>query len=629
MQSIATRRFIAPARYKAKHFTHLLHDNNLKASNHFYLHQVQLSSQSRKMLSWTIALSNVFNKKKQNKLEPIGDSLLVTPAYKLSQQIREGKLKSEGLCERLIERAKLVQPHLNCITQERYDEALREARAIDLLLDEFRAGKREFSAQELELLRSPLLGVPISVKESIKVRSMRNTCGLWTRRDTYAEEDAQVVQNARRNGMIPFCVTNVPECTLFWADCSNKVYGRTVNPYDLSRIPGASSGGEGSLIGSGASLMGIGSDIGGSLRIPAHFCGIYSHKPSPFLVSPEGNYPEINEARLRMFTLGPMCRYATDLKPFLKCLMNDAGSNPKQDSYKRFQPENIGQLRDRLMDLMDEQVDLSQLKFLYFKFNECSQLKGSQSVHCLQEIMDSQQELLDHFSSKFNCQLEHISLDKYIKKTMIMWQCMLRSGGCKDRDLFFKERELEDAFGIDNLFVEFLKIPLGISKHTKESLLAVMVGATIPKDRQKAFVLCEKFEKLAQEMKLEIEQQMGDSGVLILPTIPQVAYKHNEALIRTPDIRFPALLNVLQLPVTHATMRLDKKHKLPYGFSIAAKAYNDHLTLAVAEEIELAFGGWTSPAPLGIDKLSSQNSNQNQIQNGNKQSQNQDQDTKP
>lgn len=497
-----------------------------------------------------------------------------------------------------MERIKQVQPLINAMAQDRFEEALDEARRIDELLARFRSGgpESEFTADQLEQLRSPLLGVPISIKESVMIKGMRNSCGLFDRRNTLAQEDAVAVKNVQRFGMIPICTTNIPECTLFWADCQNTVYGRTLNPYDLSRITGSSSGGEGALIASGGSVIGVGSDIGGSLRIPAHYCGIYSHKPSPFLVNSEGNFPPLKEPRLRMFTLGPMCRYASDLRPLLKCLLTDK-NNAKQDTYFKFQPENIGELRKTVLQRLDESIDLSRVKFYYFNFNTASELKGKQSVQVQSEIMEAQQEVLGHFASKYNCRTEHINLDSYLKKTFVGWQCMLRCGGTVDRDTSYEEDELKEVFGINNVALELIKIPLGLSKHTKETLLTIILGSTVPREREKAFPLCEKYEKFAASFKAELEETLGDDGVLVMPTLPTVAYKHNVSLLKTPDIRFTSLFNMLQLPVSHATIRLDKKHRMPYGVSIAAKQYNDPLTIAIAEEIELAFGGWTPPTP--------------------------------
>lgn len=549
------------------------------------------------MLAAAIALTNIFNSKQQNKLPLLAHEILNSPAHELSKQIKDGSLTASKLCVLYVVRMKQVQPFINAMAQDRFKEAIDEANRIDQLLASFRSGSKsesELSEEEQEMLRSPLLGIPISVKESIQVKGMRNSCGLWSRRDHTASEDAVLVMNARRLGMIPICTTNIPECTFYWADCQNKVYGRTKNPYDLSRISGASSGGEAALLGAGASLLGIGSDIGGSLRIPAHYCGVFSHKASPFLLSPEGNFPEVNECRMRMFTLGPMARYASDLRYLLKCLLSDKG-NLKQDMYFKFQPKDIAQKRQNLIQRLDDPVDLSGIKIFYFDFNESSRLTGRQSLKCQQELMDAQKELIDHFSSKFGAKCEHINLDDYMKKMLITWQCLLRGGGCDEPELYFKENELKHVLEIDSLVCEFIKMPIGLSKHTKESLLSILVGQAIPEDPKQAYPLCEKFEKIAQDHKNDIELRLGDHGVLIMPTLPTIAYKHNEAMLKTHDLRFPCTFNVLQLPTTHATMRLDKRNKMPFGFSIAAKQYQDHLTLAVAEEIEKTFGGWTEP----------------------------------
>lgn len=250
------------------------------------------------------------------------------------------------------------------------------------------------------------------------------------------------------------------------------------------------------------------------------------------------------------------------------------------------------------MEKLDETIDLSQLKFYYFDFNNASELKGKHALHVQTELMEAQQEILDHFRSKYNATVEALNPDKYLRRVFITWKCMMLCGGTVDRETSYDDTELANMFGIHNLAMEFIKMPLGLSKHTKEALLAMAISSTGPRDKKQAFELCEKFEKYATEIKDDIESKLGENGVLIMPTLPTVAYKHNASLFKTEDIRFPSLFNVLQLPVTHATVRLDKKHRLPFGISIAAKQYNDPTTLAVAEEIELAFGGWTPPSQL-------------------------------
>lgn len=537
------------------------------------------------------------------------------------------QLKSETVIEAYIERIRQVQPHINAMCEDRFEDARREARAIDALLDEFRSGRKpegEFTSEQLEMLRSPLLGVPVSIKESIGVRDMRHSAGLYDRRDTRAQSDAVVVRNARRYGMVPICTTNVPEGTLFWADCRNTVYGRTLNPYDLTRVTGASSGGEGALLAAAGSVVGMGSDIGGSLRIPAHFCGINSHKPSPFLVSTQGNWPPVYGSRLRLFTLGPMCRYASDLRPMLKCMLLDAldednkrnqdknlDETIEQDEQTRllhlqmtnkFKPTNINELRRQVLTKLDEPIDLCQIKLFYFNFNTESKLKGRRKLHVQREIMDAQQEVIDHFRSKFSCQVQHVDLDKFLKKTLVTWQCMMLGAGVEgEREQDYDEHRFESEFGLQNSAVlELMKLALGASKHTKEAVLASLVGIVVPRDRSKAFPMGERFERHAEEMRRELDELLGDNGVLVVPTLPSIAYKHHHALIKTPDLRHVALFNVCQMPVSCATFKIDKKHRMPFGFSFATRVYNDHIGITVAEEVELAFGGWQPPTPAGV-----------------------------
>lgn len=119
-------------------------------------------------------------------------------------------------------------------------------------------------------------------------------------------------------GAIPFVYSNVPEGVM-WIESENTLYGRTSNAYDTRKGVGGSSGGEGALISSGASVIGIGSDIGGSIRIPAMFNGIFGLKPTPHKITFKGCVPDAFIGyQADMACLGPMCRFAKDLKPMLK-----------------------------------------------------------------------------------------------------------------------------------------------------------------------------------------------------------------------------------------------------------------------------------------------------------------------
>uniref|UniRef100_A0AC34GCI9 Amidase domain-containing protein n=1 Tax=Panagrolaimus sp. ES5 TaxID=591445 RepID=A0AC34GCI9_9BILA len=127
------------------------------------------------------------------------------------------------------------------------------------------------------LIEMPLYGLPISIKESSKVKGYDQTRGYARELRNFAREDGVMIKQLHKAGAIPFVLTNVPQ-SLLTITCINPIYGTTCNPYNRSRTCGGSSGGEAALIATGGSFMGIGSDVGGSIRIPAHFSKNQKHK---------------------------------------------------------------------------------------------------------------------------------------------------------------------------------------------------------------------------------------------------------------------------------------------------------------------------------------------------------------
>ena len=158
----------------------------------------------------------------------------------------------------------------------------------------------------------------------------------------------------------PVGVTNVPEYC-FWFDSQNMIFGRTNNPYDLSRIPGGSSGGQAAVISYAGSIVGNASDIGGSIRMPAAFCGIFGHKPTPGIIPTHGHHPRIPMERQRFLSFGPLTRYASDLIPMFKVM---AGGEdivkkfvPKIDEPVNFRGVNVYWMDDNYDDPLTTPVD--------------------------------------------------------------------------------------------------------------------------------------------------------------------------------------------------------------------------------------------------------------------------------
>ena len=171
-----------------------------------------------------------------------------------------------------IQRIEAVNPQLNAVVYTMYDAARVQAQAAD-------------EAQARGEPLGPLHGVPITIKDQFLVKGTPSTWGLPSQANHRAKDDGPLVKRLRAAGAIILGKTNIPQL-LYYAEADNPMYGQCNNPWNLKRGPGGSSGGEGSIVAAGGSAMGLGGDIGGSLRVPAHFCGITTLKPtSPLLTN--------------------------------------------------------------------------------------------------------------------------------------------------------------------------------------------------------------------------------------------------------------------------------------------------------------------------------------------------------
>ncbi len=221
------------------------------------------------------------------------------------------------MVEAHLARIEAVNPVINAVVARRYAEARVEADAADA-----RVAAATDDAARAAL--PPYLGVPCTIKECFALSGMPQSSGLVARKDFIAGDDAITVARLRAAGAIPLGVTNVSELCM-WYESNNRVYGRTNNPYDPSRIVGGSSGGEGAIIGAGGSPFGLGSDVGGSIRMPAFFNGVFGHKPTGGLVPGSGQYPAAHGESTRIVATGPLCRRADDLWPLVQILAGPDG----------------------------------------------------------------------------------------------------------------------------------------------------------------------------------------------------------------------------------------------------------------------------------------------------------------
>ena len=227
------------------------------------------------------------------------EEVIFASATTLARAIRERQVSSQEVVDAYLNRITEINPALNAVVQVRAEASRTEARLADEALAH---GE----------IKGPLHGVPFTIKDTYDVAGMICTCGTTGRAAFVALQDATAVTRMRGAGAIALGLTNVPELLLAF-ESDNLVYGRTNNPYDLSRTPGGSSGGEAATIAAGGSPLGLGTDSGGSIRVPAHFCGVAGLKPTWGRVPLTGLFPPPLGISARIRHAGPLARSVEDL----------------------------------------------------------------------------------------------------------------------------------------------------------------------------------------------------------------------------------------------------------------------------------------------------------------------------
>jgi amidase len=220
------------------------------------------------------------------------------------EAIREGRITSQELTEHIIERIARHNPTLNAVITLTKNEAIAQAKAAD---NAFARGE----------VIGPLHGVPITIKDCFEVAGIRTTAGAKRLSDHVPKEDAATVSRLREAGAVILGKTNVPIYAGDWQSY-NEVFGTTNNPWNPETTPGGSTGGGASAVASGLSYLSLGSDIGGSIRIPSTFCGLYGHKPTINILPYRGHIPRSHTPLLTV--AGPIARSPEDLKLALEVM---------------------------------------------------------------------------------------------------------------------------------------------------------------------------------------------------------------------------------------------------------------------------------------------------------------------
>ncbi|XP_042335563.1 fatty-acid amide hydrolase 2 isoform X1 [Sceloporus undulatus] len=487
---------------------------------------------------------------------PPQQPLLLLSASQLAASIRRRKVSCVDVIETYIGRIKQVNPLINALVRDRFEAALQEAHQVDKLLLE--GHDDEETLQE----KFPFLGVPVTIKEAFALHGLPNTSGLVNRRNIISVADATVVSRLKQAGTIPLGVTNCSELCM-WYESSNRVYGRTNNPYDLGCIVGGSSGGEGCILAAAGSVIGIGSDIGGSIRMPAFFNGIFGHKPTTGVVPNEGQFPNAMGIRTNFLCTGPMCRYSEDLEPMLRVM---AGPN-------------IGKLK------LDEEVSLENIKFYSMEHDG-----GSVFVSRVdREILQAHRKVVKHLETDLGVQVQNVAI-RDMKYSFQIWSVMMSSSDSNGQETQAFTELLGDHGKPVWPSWELVKWMMGMSSHTLPAIALGLTEKVVKYSPRENAKLAAK----AQSLQTQMVNLLGDDGVLLYPSHPVVAPRHHTPLAMPFNFAYTAIFNILGLPVTQCPLGLSKDH-LPLGIQVVAGPHNDHLTLAVARYLEKAFGGWVPP----------------------------------
>jgi len=474
--------------------------------------------------------------------------LLACSGTELAARIRRREVSSREVVKTHIDRIRRVNPAINAVVRTRFDEALREAEAAD----------RALAAATSPEALAPFHGVPCTIKEAFNLEGMPQTSGLVSRKGNTAVADATAVARLRRAGAIPLGVTNLSELCM-WMESNNKVYGRTGNPYDPARIAGGSSGGEGAVIGAGASPFGLGSDVGGSIRMPAFFNGVFGHKPTGGLVPNTGQHPLPENEIERYCTTGPLARRAEDLMPLLRVLAGPDGIE------QGCVPMEIGRPED---------VSLQGLEVYVVE------IRGTPAVS--DDLLQCRQDAAS-FLGRRGARVRPVRLDK-LRHSMEIWSCMMGAAGGKSfRELMGGGQPFRSTRELARWFT-------GRSPHTLPAIVLTLVervSGLFPRSAQ-------RFVEMGRELRAEFSGLLGAGGVLLYPPYTSTAPKHNKPMFPMFNWVYTAILNVMELPVTQVPMGLDRRG-LPLGVQVAGNHGRDHLTIAVALELEREFGGWVPP----------------------------------
>jgi len=452
----------------------------------------------------------------------------------IAAQVRSRSVSPVEIARLHLDRIELLNPKLNAFVDCQPENVLAQAR------------QAEEAVQRGDSL-GPLHGVPVSIKSSIDVRGHRCEAGSRLRAGYTAAEDAPLVSRLRAAGAIILGVTNTPELLMAW-ESDNVLYGRTNNPWDLSRTAGGSSGGESAAIAAGLSVAGVGSDGGGSIRVPAHFCGICGLKPTPGRIPITGHFPKSGGPFAFIGAVGPMARTIPDLSAMFAVMAGPDDGDPSS-------------ARVDLREVVEEESRQVHIGF----FEDDGRTPVTKETRAAVKRAAA-------LLSESGFRIEEFRPEGLEDARQYWWKFFGTAGGMILAPMLRgHEKELSPTFR------EFFLWTSAEPAHTGESLLTTWLRR--------------------DELRENILRQMRKYPVLICPTAAIPAFRHGERewtvdgkTVKYLDAwSYCEWFNLLGFPAVVVPIGLSEEG-LPIGIQIVGRPWEEETILAIAAILEKASG---------------------------------------
>lgn len=454
------------------------------------------------------------------------------------EKLKAKEISPVGLVTAHLERAQALQPKLNAFVHLDGESALARARAAEAAFAKGEAAP-------------PLLGIPMSMKCNIDVAGWPCPAGSLLRKDYVPTTDAVLVSRLEGAGAILIGNTNVAEFLMAY-ETDNRLNGKTLNPWNLAYTAGGSSGGEAAAIASGCSMGGVGSDGGGSIRVPAHFCGICGLKPTPGRIAATGHFPPSAGAFAWLGVVGPMARTVADLRSIFRIVEGPDPGDPLSAPVpvREIAPAELRGLRVGIL----ENPEL-----------------GRATPETLLAIRRAAQMLCD-----LGFRAEPVRLRGLDRAIELWWYFF----GPLIGSLILKNAE-----GRESLFSPILQQYLEAATAEPPGSLQTLLDMCLERDAVHADLL----------------RQLREIPVLLSPVSTTPAFLHGQGGYRPGDahnyrdsMRFCQWLNLAGFPGLSLPFA-QSPEGLPINVQLVGRPYEEDMLLAVGEALEQARGPWQAP----------------------------------